>query len=208
MIIGIDMDGVIANFTGRAISEIKKEFNINLKYDEITENKMGAFIWDLLLEEEKKRVKGIGHIYEYICPPKFFSELEPYENSIESIKRLYNDGNQIVFITKPLEWRYCTEEKIEWLKKYFSDIEYTVIMISKMEDKVLINIDIMIDDDERVLSKFNKKNIICIAQPWNKEFREKFFEGFVAKGIKEAIDYILENKEYLSLLDKEAFNAI
>ena len=113
--IGIDMDGVIANWTKSAIINMNKLWNLNLKEEDITDVRTIDLIKSKLPElQDKDRV----YFYKQVCPPKFFEELEPYPGAIQAVIDLSKIAD-IVFITKPLEYKYSAREKLNWLKKYF-----------------------------------------------------------------------------------------
>lgn len=202
----VDMDGVIANFTGRACMVASEAFGINLTYNEVIEARISTLIKDKLKLAERE-LPSDKEIYEKLCPPGFFGSLNDYPDAVEGVKRLYCAGNKIIFLTKPLEWRHSSSEKIDWLKKHFSDIEYSVIMVSDMSSKYMVQCDCLIDDDPRALEKLPPYHGICIARPWNEEFRLKQYEGIVVGSMAAAADWLLENQEFMSLPDRGGIDA-
>ena len=207
MKIGIDMDGVIARFTMRAIENCKKVFGLEVIYDEIRIPQFANMIWDQLTVEQQANYPTKGHLYNDLCPPGFFEELEPFPGAIQAVKDLYSAGHKIIFLTKPLEWKYSAPEKIAWLKYFFSDIEYRVIMVSDMTCKHLVGVDVLVDDDPRALIKLPPYHGICISQPWNKEFREKSYNGIVAEDFRAAAQFLLNNEKMMGWFDKGGLDA-
>lgn len=217
----IDMDGVIANFTERAIMMTDRVYKLKLTCDDLRETRIGNLIRNRLLDRTYNEQVGFTgivanlhsmvdeekEIYKKICPKGFFASLSPYPNAIEAVKSLDNAGHEIIFLTKPLEWKHSSSEKIEWLNEYFNDIRYSVIMVSDMSSKHMIQCDCLIDDDPRALVKLPPYHGICIARPWNKEFREKSYEGIVANSMAEAAEWLLANEDFMSLSDKGGFDA-
>lgn len=197
----IDMDGVIAKFTEEAIKTIKTSFDVDIKEEDITFPKISDIVWPLLSDKEDKAIGSDRKLMDYICDPGFFFRLNPYEDAIESINKLHSEGHSIIFLTMPLEWRDSSSCKVRWLKKYFPDMDYSVMMVSDMSSKGMVDCDVLIDDDPRALASKDPHRGICIARPWNKEYRENGYEGIVKEGIKEAAEWILDNRELLALSD-------
>lgn len=214
----IDMDGVLANFVERAIENAKKVYGIEIEHDEIKETKIADLLRRKFIE---KRMKETPHmrvrvkdkksfekeVFENICPPGFFESLNPYPNAIAAVERLWLLGHDITFLTQPLEWKYSSSEKIAWLAKHFGHLKYSVIMVNDMESKYRVQCDCLIDDDPRALHKLPPYHGICIARPWNEEYREKTYEGIVVKSMEEAANWLLKNKDFMSLPDRGGIDA-
>lgn len=207
IITGIDLDGVIAGFTELAIENVKKEFHIDVTYEEMYIPNIGKIVWDKMSDKEKNGYNNYQELYARICPAGFFSYLKPIGNSVQSVKNLYSAGCRIVFITKPMDWQYSTNEKYEWLKRYFKDIEYSVVMVDSMQAKKLFDVDVLVDDDAYALMKLAPYNRICIKTPWNKEYREKGYEGISVNNFDEAAEFIINNLDFYSQKDKEGLDA-
>jgi len=199
MKIGVDMDGVIANFTSSALRNVKKTWGISITYDEVINHRMNDTVWSHMNEEDKSNFDGRKRdMYKHICPPGFFEELDPYEGAIESLKILHR-LHDVVIITKPLEYTYCPREKHAWLLKHLG-FEPKLIMVDSMETKALIDVDFMIDDDPRVLKNLSTAVGIAVERPWNKEFLK--FEAFpTVKDFSESLNVIQELSNSLYKMD-------
>jgi 5'(3')-deoxyribonucleotidase len=207
MKICIDMDGTIANFSDLAIRKVRSNFGIEIKNEELEVPNIGKITWDKMTGQQRSGYKSYLDLYKFICPPGFFRELNPFLGATNAVKELYNIGAKIIFLTKPLDWTYSTQEKMDWLNIYFKDIEYSVIMVNDMTSKSMIDCDILIDDDPLALMKLPPYNGICIERPWNKEFREKAYTGISVKEMYDASEFIIKNFEFMSQKDKGAFDA-
>lgn len=194
MRLGIDMDGVLADFTGSALRRIKDRWGVEIKYEDILEPSVGLYTYDLLNESEKARFKNPKDIYREVSPPGFFEQLTPYDGVIDTFKKL-NEQHDIVVITKPIEWEHCPGEKYRWL---YNCLGYkpNVIMVNSMDIKGLIDVDIMIDDDPRVIKNLTTAVPIVIERPWNKEFL-KFEAVRSVKSFNDVIEVIEQIKKDL-----------
>lgn len=77
----------------------------------------------------------------------FFFDLEPLENSIESVKKLLSKYD-VWFLTRPsIKNTNCYTEKAEWIKKYFGEDLLEKLIICP--NKSLVKGDYLIDDDYR-----------------------------------------------------------
>lgn len=199
----IDMDGVIAKFTDSAFVMAKEVFDLELTIEDMVHSKIGNIIWNKLPISKRLQLSNEREIYKYLCPEGFFESLEIYDGAVKAIKMLSDFGHNITFLTKPLEWRYSSNEKIKWLNKYFGNIDYSVIMVSDMQAKHIIDADLIIDDDPRVLEGIEEKRAICIARKWNEEYRVKQYNGVTVENIYEAAQFIIKNEKYYLQLDKE-----
>ena len=207
VVVGIDMDNTICNFVKEANKNFKNEFNEIIPYDDIYIPRMEKIIWERLSDNKKAEYKNYNELKDIMVPVGFFEKLEPLGDSVNSIKKLYNAGCKIIFITKPMEWKFSTSEKYNWLKKYFSDIQYSVAMVDSMQTKKLFNFDVLVDDDAYALMKLPPYSKICINTPWNKEYREKSYEGISVDNFDEAAKFILNNLDFYSQKDKEGLDA-
>jgi 5'(3')-deoxyribonucleotidase len=216
MRICIDMDGVMVDFVSRALKVAKKRFGIEANYEDIKEMRMAKFIIDNMTEEKKAELK-IDHdnfiglereetIYDHMCPRGFFYKARPYKGAVQAVRDLVEAGHEIVFLTKPLNWKYSTEEKMDWLLKYFRDLidqeKCCVFMLNKTQNKHLIHADLWIDDDPRALTELDVTEAVCVRQPWNEEYRMKEFKGLEVDSLKEFADAMCDTKKWEDLLSR------
>lgn len=196
MIIGIDLDGTIADFSSLAIENANKIFGLELKYDDMLDMKFATQVRKEIgpLFEQYSDDESV---YNAVCDKDFFYRIKPYPNAIEAVRQLAQE-HQIIFITKPLEYEHSPNSKFKWLEKYFGDIEYTIIFVQDTADKRLVAVDILIDDDPRALRDCKLSTPICVSQPWNREFREKEFAGYIVSDFAAVIDIINYIAEYFT----------
>lgn len=188
------MDGVIADFNGPAIAKAKELFNIELKPEDIDTPYMAQHVWNRLPRTVQDHFKVPWELYKMICSERFFLELPPLPGAIDAVKKIADADIEIVFCTKVMYWK-TSWEKAEWLKGYFGDIKYITIMVDTHKAKSLVNGDIIIDDDPRVLDEILGPVPILIKQPWNKDHQHKYTH--VAEDIQQAAQIAIDHKPYM-----------
>lgn len=156
MKIGIDIDNVISNFN----DELLKEY---LKHDKELRNtgiinedvfiRYGMFDWT-----EKEETEFYKNNIERIA-----IKLKPIHRATETIKKLKEDGNEIIIISGRNNGEYNNPYKLteEWLAKY--NIVYDKLILTNAynkEEKANIckenNIDIMIEDSTQTAINIEK----------------------------------------------------
>lgn len=156
MKIGIDIDNVISNFN----DELLKEY---LKYDKELRNtgiinedvfiRYGMFDWT-----EKEESEFYKNNIERIA-----KKLQPLNRATETIKKLKEDGNEIIIISGRNNGEYNNPYKLteEWLAKY--NIVYDKVILTNAynkEEKANVckenNIDIMIEDSTQTAINIEK----------------------------------------------------
>lgn len=156
MKIGIDIDNVISNFN----DELLKEY---LKHDKELRNtgiinedvfiRYGMFDWT-----EKEEAEFYKNNIERIA-----IKLKPIHRATETIKKLKEDGNEIIIISGRNNGEYNNPYKLteEWLAKY--NIVYDKLILTNAynkEEKANVckenNIDIMIEDSTQTAINIEK----------------------------------------------------
>lgn len=156
MKIGIDIDNVISNFN----DELLKEY---LKHDKELRNtgiinkdvfiRYGMFDWT-----EKEEAEFYKNNIERIA-----IKLKPIHRATETIKKLKEDGNEIIIISGRNNGEYNNPYKLteEWLAKY--NIVYDKLILTNAynkEEKANVckenNIDIMIEDSTQTAVNIEK----------------------------------------------------
>lgn len=156
MKIGIDIDNVISNFN----DELLKEY---LKHDKELRNtgiinkdvfiRYGMFDWT-----EKEETEFYKNSIERIA-----IKLKPIHRATETIKKLKEDGNEIIIISRRNNGEYNNPYKLteEWLAKY--NIVYDKLILTNAynkEEKANVckenNIDILIEDSTQTAVNIEK----------------------------------------------------
>ena len=195
------MDGTIDDFTNPAIKKVKELFRVDIKAEELTDAGIAKHVWRKLSNGVKQCWGTSWNLYSAICSEGFFLDLPPLPGAIDAVKKIAEEGIEIVFCTKVLHWRQASE-KAEWLKKYFNDIEYMLVVVDKHEAKKLVDADIIIDDDPRVLDVVELPIRILIKQPWNKDHQDKYVN--IAENITEAAEITIGHKPHIDFWDSQS----
>lgn len=166
--IGVDVDGVLADFMSALLKRVNKKHNVSLKTSDIT-------YWDWCED-------GIN-IYEEIVDASkdddFMENMKPIKGSLEVMNELFEKYSiKIVTSRLPAAWM----STCVWLKKYFKfhDIIFTH---GKDKTKDLTKVDILIDDRAFATQVFVEKGgekAILFDQPHNRE-------GWEAENIDNAL---------------------
>lgn len=189
--IGVDMDNVLADWTGAALIRAQQVWNINIELSDITDMHTEKLIRQKLHNEGKGQFD-----WDILCNRGFYASLRPtIENLEHSMLKLSKIGT-IYIVTTVLNWDNCPGEKLIWLSKTLPRVDYRVIMVENPEDKGLLHLDYMIDDDPRVIASLQDTTKgILVKHLWNKEYRHLVSNNEQIKyveNIAQACDYIEE----------------
>ena len=159
MRIGVDLDGVVANFTKGWTTQYEKDFNKKIQPSDITE-------WGLS--------KPLTHFEEEIDfwnwakdinGSSIFRNLEVYEDSVETLIELSKLGHEIVILSSKPWW--SVHDTFLWL----GERKIPTREVHFLEDKWTINCDVYIDDAphqlEMYVEKVPTKTIIRFVRVYN-----------------------------------------
>jgi 5'-nucleotidase len=168
--IGVDMDGTIADFIGGFVRVA------NNKYETSTRRMARTDVIDYNLITVLHKVfptsKKEKDSFFNLITHGFFTNLDIFPGVVETLKQL-NKKNRIIIISRAINFYNCTSEKTRWLRKHLKDIKYDIIYVDSSSNKALVNVDYMIDDDPKVISKLTTQTGIMIEQLWNLKYRQQ-----------------------------------
>lgn len=157
MIVLLDCDGVLADFTGGVLKVVNKRSGTNWKPADVKTFKISENI-------------GISNslIYEIAGAAGFCMSLKPYPGAKEGVAELKRK-HDVYVVTSPITssptWVY---ERTKWLKKHFSIDDDHVINASCKER---INGDMLVDDKAENLERWKKQwpaaKAFLWGRPWN-----------------------------------------
>ncbi|HSM43381.1 MAG TPA: hypothetical protein VK969_00030 [Acidimicrobiia bacterium] len=160
MRLGIDLDGVVANFTKGWMYFYNREFGTELVVEDSRN-------WGDLVD-----LTHFGDIDEFwnwssdLDGRSVFWHLEPFPGAVEALHELHRAGHYIVVVTtKPA---FAVSDTNEWISTH--DLPAEEIHI--LEDKWLVPCDVYLDDGPHVLPGLVENRpeaTVCrYVRPWNR----------------------------------------
>ena len=159
MRLGIDLDGVVANFTKGWMDFYNREFGTEFV---VADSKR----WNDLVE--LTHFANINEFWKWssrLDGRSIFWHLEPFPGAVDALAALADEGHSIVIITtKP---KFAEDDTREWIVRH--QIPTTEIHI--LEDKWVVDCDVYLDDGPHVLPRLvanRPASTVCrYVRPWN-----------------------------------------
>ncbi len=158
--LGIDLDGVVANFNEGWINRYNRDFGADLNVDQVVE-------WDA--PTQLTHFAGMREFWDWArtCGEgkSLFRPLGTYPDALDSLEELHRSGHRIVILTtKP---NFAIHDTYEWLAQ--NEIPTTEVHI--VEDKTAVDCDIYLDDADHNLEALRLTrpgSTVCrFVRPWN-----------------------------------------
>jgi uncharacterized HAD superfamily protein len=168
MIIGIDLDEVLAATADGLLKFSNPKYELSLTKDKIFSHSLGE-VWGCSLEEETKRWH---EFYEDIS----FDEIIPLPGAVEGIEEL-NKRNKLIVITG--RENRLIEKTNEWIEKFFPNkfsqicfAEHFVIAEGRKTKAEIcdeLGVDILIEDiiDYAASCANDSRKVLLFDRPWN-----------------------------------------
>lgn len=154
--IAVDVDGVLADLHVEWLRRYNRDYNDDLKYEQITE-------WGLNKLVKPECGKGI---FKYLSQPDLYEFIPPIKDSQTGVKSLRTMGWRVVYATSCV--RGMADQKWEWLEKWgfleTGPLSHDDLVI--LHDKALINADSLIDDHFGNFKDWTRHGILLSA-PYN-----------------------------------------
>ncbi len=158
--IGVDLDGVVANFTEGWTSQYKKDFGKKILDSEITD-------WGLAkpLTHFDKEI-DFWNWAKDINGSSIFRHLKTYKNSVETLRELAFAGYEIIILSSKPWW--AVHDTLMWI----GENKIPSKEIHFIEDKWNVECDVYIDDAPHQLESFVKhapeKLILRFVREYNR----------------------------------------
>jgi len=159
MRLGIDLDGVVANFTKGWMEFYNKQFGTNFV---VADSRNWGDLVDLTHFE---------HIDEFwdwasdLDGHTVFWHLEAFPGAVEALRSLVDAGHQIIVVTTKPD--FAIQDTHEWVERH----RIPAAEIHILEDKWLVSTDVYLDDGPHILPglvKHRPESTVCrYIRPWN-----------------------------------------
>jgi len=158
--LGIDLDGVVTDFTGGWIARYNREFGTDIAVAD-------ADTWNAPLG--LTTFKTMSHFWRWArtCGDgrSLFRVLDPYPGALAGLDALVHAGHDIVIITtKP---NFAIQDTYDWLAEH----QLPAKEVHIVDDKAAIDCDVYVDDAEHNLISYRrnrpKSTTVRWVQPWN-----------------------------------------
>lgn len=160
MRLGIDLDGVVADFNAGWIRLHRDEFGSELHPEMVV-------TWDGLHE-----LGGFADMRAFwrwargnADRPSIFRHLDPYPGALETLHRLDRAGHAIVIVTTKPRW--ARVDTLRWLADH--DVPTAEVHMTNRKHEVVC--DVYLDDAPHVLHdlvRYRPGSVVCrFVRPWN-----------------------------------------
>lgn len=157
--LGIDLDGVVADFTRGWMGFYNPEFGTSLQVED-------SVSWNGLID--LTHFKDMGEFWKWssdLDGRSLFWHLETFPGAVEALESLDAAGHKIVILTTKPD--FAVHDTLEWLARH--RLPTTEIHI--LEDKWTVECDVYLDDSPIVLPRLvehRPNSVICrYVRPWN-----------------------------------------
>jgi 5'(3')-deoxyribonucleotidase len=159
MRLGIDLDGVVANFTQGWMSLYNRQFGTELA---VADSKRWNDLVDLT------HFNDVDEFWKWssdLDGRSVFWHLEPFPGAVEAVRSLVDAGHSIIVITtKPA---FAVADTYEWIESH----RIPAAEIHILEEKWLVECDVYLDDGPHVLPglvEHRPESTVCrFVRPWN-----------------------------------------
>jgi uncharacterized HAD superfamily protein len=154
MNIGIDIDGVIANFVGTFIPLAQQRYGISFTERDI-------YVHDLYVVLGITEAEALELIRATIT-----SDPRPYDGAVEALRRIHAKHDVVLMTARPKDLMDVTAQ---WLARWSIAYRQLVHLDEGFKHEASLSLDIIVDDHLREALGFVGKvpHIVVFDRPWN-----------------------------------------
>jgi len=156
-LLGIDLDGTIADWTGAVIAGLQERGFNPPRQEDIT-----TYHFQDMLDTGMKRA-----MFALAKAPGFFQDLDIYPGAQDTILTLRQLGVEVFFVTSPyLSSPTCYDEKVRWVTQHFGAWARERVVLTL--DKTLVDLDVLVDDKPSITGAGKSRwQRVVFDQPYN-----------------------------------------
>lgn len=160
MRLGIDLDGVVANFTQGWMTFYNRQFGTDLRFED-------SKAWEDMLG--LTHFSDMDQFWEWssdLDGRSLFWHLDPFPGAVEALQALSGNGHDIVVLTmKP---SFAVEDTHQWIELH----RIPAAEVHILEDKWRVDCHVYLDDSPVVLpglARHRPERTVCrYVRPWNR----------------------------------------
>lgn len=159
MRLGIDLDGVVADFNTGWIRRYNADFGADVAFDAVK-------AWDAI--PSLTHFRHMGEFWKWARDHdghSLFRHLETYPGAVESLRELARDRHDVVILTTKPPW--AVHDTYAWLSEHRLPTREVHIL----EDKWTVDCDVYLDDAshniERLVRNRPERTVVRFVRPWN-----------------------------------------
>jgi len=158
--LGIDLDGVVVDFSGGWVARYNAEFGANIAVEDVV-------TWGA--PRELTHFPSMSKFWSWArtCGDgrSLFHVLEPYEGALVGLDALVAAGHDLVIVTtKP---SFAIKDTHEWLIRH----QVPAVEVHIVDDKAAVSCDVYVDDAMHNLESYRRRRPDAVTvrwvQPWN-----------------------------------------
>jgi 5'(3')-deoxyribonucleotidase len=157
--LGIDLDGVVADFNAGWISQYNEEFGADVPLDAVR-------VWGGLHElTHFPDAEGFWHWAGGHGNGSVFRHLETYERAVPTLQHLGEAGHEIVILTTKPEW--AVHDTFAWIAEH----RIPTREVHMLAEKWRVPCDVYLDDAPHQITAIHRARpeaVMCrFVRPWN-----------------------------------------
>lgn len=157
--IGIDLDGVVADFNAGWIRRYNQDFGTDLSLDAVQ-------MWDGL--HELTHFPNMGEFWRWARDHgqgSLFRHLEPYEGAVEALGELGRRDHRVIILTSKPGW--AVHDTYAWLAEH----RIPTREVHVLDDKWAVDCDVYLEDAPHQLVELRharpEATVVRFVRPWN-----------------------------------------